>query len=331
MTGKIYDIVALSAACVDIQIAGDDELLVLCGMKKGLSNAVAPETLGAILGGNVLGKSPGSPGINVTSGVSLRGGAAALIGKIANDDLGAFLTKRVTDNGTAYTPVITEDAATGCLAAVTTSDKERTFAFLPDAACYRLAPEDIDETLIAQSKLVYLDAFLWLSESGRAAIRHAAEIAKKNDTKVVMALNNADLVAHNREAFFAFACKYADILVGDRREFMALLDEQHLGKALLTLNDYRFTASLTMGAQGAYILHAGELTAIPAQKLSAEEVIDTNGAGDQFAAGFLFGIAQGKTAKESGLQGAAWASDVIRHLGAEPKVGRNAPPPAPKP
>jgi fructokinase len=326
MTEKMYDIVAVSSVCVDIQILADDALLAANGLKKGISNPLDAEKLAAILSLPAVSQSPGSPGVNVTSGISLRGGRAALIGKTGQDAMAQYLSQRIRDNGTAFTAVVDTDDPTTVLAAITTPDKERSFAFPEQGAGYKLTPDDIDENLIAQSKMLYLDAFLFLTENGRATARHAADIALRHDTKIVLALNNAELVRNNRAVFMDMAKTYADILVGDQHEFKALFDTPHLGMAIMGANDRHLTASITMGSAGAYILANGTMHMINAQKIAREDIVDTNGAGDQFAAGFLYGLACGKSPAESGAQGAQWASDVIRHMGAEPKVGKNAAP-----
>lgn len=319
---KTFDVVALSALCVDIQSAVPDTELVKHNLAKGLSNPVSPETVHAIKLADDAIKTPGSPGGNVVGGIALRGGKAALIGKIGTDSHGVFLTQRLQKHDVAFTPVVTDDGtATSSVLVLTTPDKERSFAF-SNGAGLKLSPEDIDENLIKQAKITYLDSYLWLSDSGQDAVHHAAALAKQHDGKVAMALNDKALVSQNRARYLALAEAHADILVGDGKEFMALFNTQTIEDTLEKLAQGGFTAALTVGAKGAYVVENGTVDHVPAKKV--ENIIDTNGAGDQFAAGFLYGLAQGKSAVESGAIGATWASDIIQHRGAEPRIGKNA-------
>ena len=326
---KKYDVVALSAICVDIQLKADDAHLENHGVKKGLTNLVTPQTVAEITAGLAPHISPGSPGANVAAGVALRGGNAALIGKIANDGHGNFFKTRVQNNGIAFTPLLSanDDTATTAVLVMTTPDKERTFAFSAGAG-YELAPDDIDGAMIASAKITYLDSYLWLSETGKDAVHHAAEVAKQSGSLVALALNDAGVVGRNQQAFLKLALSHADILVGDQKEFGALFGTATLEETMAAVKASGKTASMTMGAKGAYVFENGVETHVPANPIAREKIIDTNGAGDQFAAGFLYGLASGKTAPEAGKQGADWATDIIQHMGAEPKVGRNAAPAA---
>lgn len=333
---KPYDVVALSALCVDIQSAVPESEISRHGLKKGLTNLVSAETIHAIELGDDALKTPGSPGGNVAGGIALRGGKVALIGKIANDNAGLFLTERLQKHGVDFTPVVSTNpqTATNAVMVLTTPDRERSFAFASGAA-YELAPEDIDESLIAQAKITYLDSYLWLSQSGQEALHHAAALARQSGGKVAMALNDAALVARNQEKYLALALQHADILVGDRKEFMALFGVSTFEDVAAKVAAHGFTAAITAGAKGADVIENGIMTHVPARKV--ENLVDTNGAGDQFAAGFIHGLSQGKSAPDSAAQGAFWASEVIQHRGAEPQVGKNArpaavvPPPAPPP
>lgn len=324
---KVYDVVALSALCVDIQAAVPDSEIERHGLKKGLTNLVSSDTARAIELGDDAIRTPGGPGGNVAGGIGLRGGKVALIGKIANDDAGAFLTERLNKHDVDFTPVISTNpqTATNAVMVLTTPDRERSFAFASGAA-YELSPEDIDETLIKQAKITYLDSYLWLSDSGQDAVAHAAALAKQSGGKVAMALNDAALVARHQEKYLALAAAHADILVGDRKEFMSLFAVSTFEEAAAKASAHGFTAAITAGAKGADVIENGIITHVPARKV--DNLVDTNGAGDQFAAGFIYGLAQGKTAADSAAQGALWASDVIQHRGAEPQVGKNAPKPA---
>jgi sugar/nucleoside kinase (ribokinase family) len=327
-----FDVLALSAICVDLQLKTTDEHIDAHGLKKGLTNLVDSAVLQSLIKDRDCAVSPGSPGVNVVSGVALRGGKAALIGKTANDDHGAFLHRRLQGHGVDYTPLLSarpETATTGVLV-LTTPDKERSFAFAAGAGM-ELAPEDIDESLIAQAKIVYLDSYLWLTENGKDAVHHAAALAQQSGSMVAVALNDAQLVSRNRAAFLALVSTHADILVGDKKEFMALFGTKTLEDTIAAIQQSGCKAALTLGAKGAYVVEGQTAVHVPALKINSDKIIDTNGAGDQFAAGFLYGIAQELPLADCAQQGARWASDIIRHMGAEPRTGKNAPQKSPAP
>ncbi len=323
---KKYDLVCIGSITVDMQLAAQDADLAAHNLPKGFSTLVTAAEAKEIAGELKCSRNPGGPGTNVAAGVALRGGAVALTGKIANDDHGTFITQRMADHGVAFTPLLSDNPATGTtvILALTTPDRERSFASAPGASM-EMRPEDIDTKLIAQGKITYFDSYLWLSETGRETVAFAADAAKQSGSLVALALNDAGLVARHQPAYLALALSHADILVGDKREFMALFATSTLEETIAKVQSLGVTASITAGAAGAYVIDAAGMTHVPAKLLDKAKIVDTNGAGDQFAAGFLYGLAQGKTAAEAGAMGAEWASDIIQHFGAEPKVGRNAP------
>jgi sugar/nucleoside kinase (ribokinase family) len=332
---KQYDIVALTAICVDIRIESTDEALKEYGVVKGDSTVVGADIFKKILTGHENDRAAGSAGGNVAAGIALRGGQSAIIGKIANDANGAFFAKRVAQNDIHYEPVYSanKSTATTAVAALITPDKERSFAFLPGAGA-ELTPEEVEgqRGLIANAKITYLDSYLWLSESGKAAVHHATDLARESGSRVAVALNSASVVAQNQAGFLALI-KKGDILVGDKQEFANLLGMETFEetKALDALRKLGVTASITAGAAGAFVFDGGEhskLEFVPSLKIPKEKIADTNGAGDQFAAGFIYGLANGKNVVEAGKQATTWAAAVIQHAGAEPRVGKNALPTA---
>jgi sugar/nucleoside kinase (ribokinase family) len=254
------------------------------------------------------------------------------VGKVAGDALGSFFSSRVQSFGVEYTALLAEksDVGTTFIMVVTTPDKERTFACY-NGAGLALAPDDVDASLIGNPKITYLDSYLWLSDKGKETVRHAAELAKQSGSLVALSLNDRGIVAKNREEFLSLAATYADILIGDMKEFAALFGTSSLEETAEAVSTLGLTASITAGAKGAYVIENGAMTHVPARKV--EHIADTSGAGDAFAAGFLYGLSQGKSAPDAGATGALWASEIIQHFGAEPKIGKNAAPAAsgPKP
>jgi sugar/nucleoside kinase (ribokinase family) len=325
-SSKKYDVTAIGAVCVDAQVVGDEALLERYNLVKAASNDVGAEAR-KYANDDSLAKTTGSPGTNIAAGIALRGGNAALIGKVANDELGNFFAARVKSFGIEYTPVVADEADVGTsfVMVVTTPDKERTFACY-NGASLAMMPEDVDAALIGHSKLTYLDSYLWLSETGKETLHHAAELAKQSGGLVALSLNDRNIVANNRDDFLALAATHADILVGDMKEFAALFNTSSFEETVEAVNTLGLTASITAGAKGAYVIENGAMTHVPAKKI--DHLVDTSGAGDAFAAGFLYGLSQGKSAPDAGAVGALWASEIIQHFGAEPRIGKNAGPAA---
>lgn len=320
---KPFDVVALGAIAVDLQVEAHENTIDDHGLQKSFTNTVSPEKQAIIAasGGTLVLRAAGGAGGNVVCGIAAHGGSAALVGKIGNDDHGQFYANRMREHGVHYQPLLPADGTipTTSIMVLMTPDRERTFAFVPGAGVH-LTPDDIDESLIAQAKIVYLDAYLWLSETGRHTVHHAADVAKGLGTKVAIAINDAKLTEINRVALLDLAQKHGDIIVGDRREFMALMGTDNLDDAFALAKTLlpHCVISVTAGAKGALIFDQGTVTAVPAVKV--EKIADTNGAGDQFAAGLLHGLATGKTPVEAAHQGAHWAAEIIQKIGAEPHL-----------
>lgn len=321
MPHRPYDVIAVCAAVVEINIQVDEAFIARHGFEKNRTNPVDPVKLAALLAeAKDLTRTSGGPGTNVATGVSLRGGTAAVIGTVANDDHGAFYAQRLGENGVGYAPLHPPESVTTCVVVLTTPDKERTFAFSGDAA-YRITPAHIDAAQLAQARIAYFDSYLWLSDAGRDTVLHAATAAKRAGCKIALALNDAGIIGRNREAYLALARK-ADILLGDVWEFMALLNTASLDETVTAVQTMNITAAITAASEGVTIVAGKEVSHVPAQKVTS--IVDTCGAGDQFAAGFLSGLVRGGSPTASAVLGVDWASDVLTHAGAEPRVPSQA-------
>ncbi|MDD9900936.1 MAG: adenosine kinase [Alphaproteobacteria bacterium] len=314
---KTLDIVAVGAPAVDLQFFADDAFLAQQGLKKGQSTATTTQHIADALKGHDVVKTPGGACTNVVTGIALHSGRAAMIGKIANDENGVWLAQKMKEAHVQFeAAVTTSDSATACIAVITTPDAERSFLYVGQVAGYELAPEDIDETTIARARYTYIDSFLSFSDSGRQAAQHAADVAKRHNSKVAVSLNSKGHINDNPQHFQTLAQK-ADILLGDQKEFMTLFKTDSMDTVYEELHKLGCMAAITAGAAGSHIVHAGKVTHIPAQKV--KNVVDTSGAGDQYAAGVLFGLARRATLEKSAAQGAAWAAHIVQHAGAAPR------------
>lgn len=315
---KIYDVVAIGSLTVDLQMEAPDSHLEAHGIEKSLSNIITRDRQNAITGAESVRRTAGGPASNVAMGIAAHGGSAALAGKIGNDDHGQFFKTRMEAHGVHFTPLLPADSTpTTSILVLMTPDRERTFAAVLGAGV-QMAPEDVDRNLIEKAKIVYLDSYLWMSDAGRETVHHAAAVAKQSGAKVAIGINDAKVVEKNREAFLALIAAHGDIILGDRREFMTLFNVQTLEEGFEKAQALGITASVTAGGKGAYAVENGTVAHIGTRKV--DKIVDTNGAGDQYAAGFLYGIAQGLGAAEAGHLGAQWASEIIQKVGAEPEI-----------
>ncbi len=318
---KIYDVVSIGSVAVDLQLDAPDSLIEEHGIQKSFSNMITREKQDLMFKDRTadLRKSAGGPSSNVAMGVAAHGGSAALIGKVSNDDHGNFFTSRMLAHGVSFLPLLpaNDNMPTTSILVLMTPDRERTFAAVLGSGVH-LAPEDIDRDIIAKAKIVYLDSYLWLSDAGRETVHHAAAVAKQLGAKVAIGINDARVVEQNREAFQALIKSHGDIILGDRREFMTLFNTQTIEEAFDEARKLGCIASVTAGGKGSYALENGVVSHIGTQKV--DKIVDTNGAGDQYAAGFLYGLAQGLPAAEAGEIGSKWAAEIIQKIGAEPEV-----------
>ena len=204
-----------------------------------------------------------------------------------------------------------------CLIAVTPDGQRSMSTFL--GASSELAPGDIDEAGIAASAVLYVEGYLWDSPAPKAAITHAMEVARHAGRKVALTLSDPFCVGRYRDEFRELFDTRLDILFANEEEAMALFEVETFDGVLQSVRDWPGIAALTRSAKGCVIARGAEVHVIDAAPGRAK-VIDTTGAGDQFAAGFLVGLTRGKDLAECGKLGALAAAEVISHYGARPEI-----------
>jgi sugar/nucleoside kinase (ribokinase family) len=186
-------------------------------------------------------------------------------------------------------------------------------------ACREMTPDDIDEDAIARAAVLYIEGYLWDAEGAKDAIRKAFAAAKRGWTKVAFTLSDPFCVGRYREEFLQLLSEHVDILFANEEEAKALYEVEDFDDALQAARDWAGVSALTRSAKGCVIVSDdGEVHVLDAEPVA--EVIDTTGAGDQFAAGFLYGIARGKPLVDCGRLGAIAAAEVISHYGARPET-----------
>jgi sugar/nucleoside kinase (ribokinase family) len=323
-TKKIYGLTAIGNALVDV-LAYTDEAFIMAqeskGMKKGamilIDKPRSKEIYGLIENPQQMS---GGSAANTLSGFASFGGKGAFIGKTAEDKFGKIFRADLARQGLAYTtPPLKLKEATGLSYILVTPDGERTMNTYLGANEY-FSPADIDEKIVAASKIILLEGYLYDRPGAKAAFEKAADVARAHGTKVAFSLSDYRCVERHHEDFVRIFNSGVDIVFANQREIRALTLKDDFNEAVEAVKQMCETIVLTRGAKGATIIHKGTPHHIPPAK--AEKLVDTTGAGDAFAAGTLYGLSQGMDPAASGRLGAAAAAKTIAHMGARSPQSR---------
>jgi sugar/nucleoside kinase (ribokinase family) len=313
------DVVGIGNAIVDVIAQADDAFLERQGLKKGamqLIDARRAESLYAAMG-PALEMSGGSAG-NTMAGIASLGGKGAYIGKVNEDELGRVFAHDMRAIGVRFdTAPLTGGAPTARSLILVTPDAQRTMnTFL--GACVELGPEDIAPELIAQAQVTYLEGYLFDPPRAKAAFQKAAELAHAAERRVSLTLSDAFCVERYRVEFRALIEGHVDILFANEAEITALYETKSFEAALDAVRGQSEIAVLTRSERGSVVVTRNETHAVAAAPV--EHLLDTTGAGDLYAAGFLFGLTHGRDLVTCGRLGSLAASEVIAHYGARPET-----------
>jgi sugar/nucleoside kinase (ribokinase family) len=260
----------------------------------------------------------GGSAANTVAGVASLGGRAAYIGKTAKDQLGQVFAHDITAIGVTYaTPALEAGAATArCLINVTPDGQRTMSTFL--GASVHLGPEDVDPALIEGARITYLEGYLFDPPQARRAFAKAAGLARASGRLIALSLSDAFVVDRHREALLGFMDAEVDVLLCNEAELASLIQTDDFDVALRALRGRVKLAAVTRGEKGSVVIEGDEIFPIGASPV--EKVVDTTGAGDQYAAGFLLGLATGRPLPICGRLGAIAAAEVISHYGPRPQV-----------
>lgn len=261
--------------------------------------------------------SGGSAG-NTMAAYASFGGKGAYIGKVADDQLGKVFTHDIRAIGVHFeTAPLVNAAPTATSMILVTEDAQRTMnTFL--GACVTLSPDDVNEDVIANSDVTYLEGYLFDAAPAKAAFYKAADICQKNGRKLSLTLSDSFCVNRYRDDFKHLVKNHVDILFANEDEIKALYEVETLEEAIDAVRKDCEIAAITVGAKGSVIVSGEQTVQVPAAKPA--RIVDTTGAGDVYAAGFLFGLTTGKSLKECGDLGSMAAAEVIDHYGPRPAV-----------
>ena len=314
-----YDVVGLGNAIVDVLSHENEAFLTKNELIKGSMQLIDEQQAKALY--SLMGpgrETSGGSAANTLAGFASLGGKGAFIGKVKDDTLGEVFAHDIRAIGVTYTtPAASEGPATARCLVVVTPDAQRTMStFL--GANVLFCENDVDEETVAASHVVYLEGYLYDSDPAMAAFIKAATIAHRENREVSLSLSDTFCVDRHRDAFKDLVENHIDILFANEAEITALYQVNSLGEAMQALRGKCKIAVLTCSSNGAVVLNENEVTRIPAKRI--EQVVDTTGAGDLFASGFLYGYTHGYSLEDAGQIGAIAAAEVISHDGARPKA-----------
>jgi len=319
-----YDVVGLGNAIVDVIARAEEDFLIDHNMHKGsmaLIDEARAEAIYAQMGPAI--EISGGSAANTIAGVASYGARAAFIGKVRDDALGRAFAHDIRAAAVAYaTPFADGGPSTARSYIFVTPDGERTMNTYLGAAQH-LAPADVDPALVAASAIVYLEGYLWDPMNAKDAFRKSAALAHAAGRAVALSLSDAFCVDRWREEFRELVRGgTVDILFANESETRSLYQTADFDTAAAALRQDARLAVVTRGEKGCVVMTRDSVTAVPA--FPVERVVDTTGAGDLFAAGFLFGLARGTDHETAARLGALAAAEVIGHLGARPETSLKA-------
>jgi sugar/nucleoside kinase (ribokinase family) len=320
MTKPAYDVIAIGNAIVDVMAPCDDATIDRLGMTRGGMMLINTDQAGALY--DAMGPAreiSGGSAANTLAGLAMLGAKCAFIGQVADDQLGEVFAHDIRASGIAFsTPPRPADPPTARCLIFVTPDGQRTMNTYLGASQF-LPASALDEALIADAAVLYLEGYLWDPEQPRAAMRRAIAAAKSAGRKVAFTLSDGFVIDRHGDDFRALiASGQIDILFANEHELAALTDEADFEAGLAALAGQVPVLVVTRSENGAVALAGGERAVVSAETIA--KVVDTTGAGDLFAAGFLFGHVRGKSLKQCLHLGAICAAEVISHFGARPEA-----------
>jgi sugar/nucleoside kinase (ribokinase family) len=324
MTTVRYDVLGLGNAIVDVISRTDDDFLLKHAMRKG-SMSLIDETHAAQIY-DAMGPAveiSGGSAANTIVGVAGFGARAAFIGRVKDDPLGTVFAHDIRAAGVAFdTAPSAEGPSTGRCYVLVTPDGERTMhTFL--GAAQDLHPRDIDEHAVASAAITYLEGYLWDPPHAKEAFRKATAIAHEAKRQVALTLSDAFCVDRWRDEFLhLLRSGTVDLLFCNEAELHSLYQTADFDTAIAALRGDARRAVVTRSAKGCIVIEGPQTVEVPA--FAVDRVVDTTGAGDLFAAGFLFGMARGFGDDRAARLGALAAAEVISHLGARPETSLRA-------
>ena len=315
-----FDVLGIGNAIVDVIARAEEDFLTRQKMHKGgmaLIDESRAESIYDAMGPAV--EISGGSAANTIVGVAGFGGRGAFIGKVKDDELGRTFAHDIRAAGVAFdTPPASDGPSTARCYVLVTPDGERTMNTYLGAA-QDLHPNDVDPDAIGAAAITYLEGYLWDPPHAKDAFRKAATIAHGTGRKVALTLSDAFCVDRYRAEFIELIrTGTIDLVFANERELLSLYQTADYDTAVRALRADARLAVVTRSEKGCVVVDKTDAIAVPASRV--ERVVDATGAGDLFAAGFLFGLARGRDHRTSARLGVLAATEVIQHIGARPEV-----------
>jgi sugar/nucleoside kinase (ribokinase family) len=324
--GTALDVVAIGNALVDVLASAHDADLEALDLVKGtmvLVDQERSEAIYATMGATT--EASGGSAANTAAGVAALGGRVAFLGRVADDQLGRAFTHDIRSVGVAFdptpTPSVPGQSVTGHCLVLVTDDAERTMATHLGVAS-DFSSVDLHDGHLSSVQVVYLEGYLWEQPSAKAAMREAIEVAHAHDAAVALTVSDPFCVEHHRAEFLELLKGDLEMLFANEEEVMSLFGSANFEDAVEAVVETGVLAVITRGAAGCVVVAATGPVVVPAAPV--ERVVDTTGAGDLFAAGFLYGITNGLGPEDSARLGSVCAAEVISHVGARPQADLRA-------
>lgn len=319
MQNDTLDVLGIGNAIVDVIASADDAFLAKHGMNRGamtLVDETHAERIYAEMGTTLVNS--GGSAANTIAGIASFGGRTGFIGKVRDDALGSEFRHDILAVGAQFnTPPATRGPATARCLVLVTPDSQRTMnTFLGASA--GLGPDDVDAALVRGAHVTYLEGYLYDAPSAQAAFHLAAEIAHAAGRRIALTLSDPFCVNRHREAFLQLVDRHVDVLFANYAEATALLQTGDRAVIVERLRALTGLAALTFGEEGSLIV-TGD-AAIQIRAIRVGGVVDTTGAGDLYAAGFLFGLTHGASLHDCGRLGSLAAAEAVSHYGARPQT-----------
>jgi len=318
MTTRL-DVVGIGNAMVDAIVFSNKEEVLNNNINRDSMNLIDEShknllhqryIIQEMIGGGSLG--------NSMFGITSFGGNGSFIGKIKKDNIGQFLQNDMKREGLLFPLGFTSpDISTGCCTIFVEEDGTRTMCTFLGAGTL-IGPEDIKEKDIISHKIAYLEGYLWDNENAKQAMKKMVSICKSDNQQIAFTLSDLFCVDRHRKSFSELIKSNVDILFGNEEEILALAQASSIVEGIEYAKSLGILTAITLAAKGSLIVHNDEVIEINQEKV--EKVIDTTGAGDLYAAGFLYGCAKNKSFEECGRYASIAAAEIISHYGARPLV-----------
>ncbi len=316
-TDTLYDVLGMGNAIVDVIAHADDQFINELEIVKGSMTLIDEATAEKVYERMAPGiECSGGSGANTIAALASLGGAGAFIGKVKDDQLGKVFRHDITALGIAFeTTSNTDGASTARCMIHVTPDAQRTMqTYL--GACVDLGPDDIDEEMVANAQVTYMEGYLWDPENAKQAFLKAARVAKAAGRRVSLSLSDPFCVGRHRDSFLDLVENHVDVLFANEEEIMSLYQVESFDEAMQEVRGHCAIAALTRSEKGSVIVAGDEVHIVDAELVG--KVADTTGAGDAYAAGFLYGLTHGQPLDICARLGGIAAAEIISHVGARP-------------